>query len=440
MNTPSTNSNLCPRREHAFSRRALLHGAIAGGVAFGGFRRLFAAEQVAAARKNDKRVLLVFMSGGPSQFETWDPKPGQPTGGPHISIPTSMPGVHFDEFMPNLARLAHRMITVRSMTSSNGDHDQGGYVAQTAYNPSALVAPAPHWLSICAHEQPAADPGLPSYVMLGKDNFGSLHVPGSGYLGAPYQGLLCPGGGAGPEDLPAPSEEALADFQRREQLRSSFSKAFAQGRSAGLVQSHDGSFEQVGRLLQSADLFDISHESTSDFDRYGDSKLGRDCILARRLLERGVPFVRVQHQSGLAWDKHRRAFQSQRWITSEFDTAMGALIDDLIDRGLWDSTLLVLMGEFGRTPQIQGQGQPGRNHWTKCWSLAFGGCGLQEGVVVGSTNENGTDLADRPVTIHDLFATFYTALGVNPHKELEFENRPIPFIEDKLGQPMQEVF
>lgn len=437
MKSPST--DYCSSHEHAFSRRALLQGALAGGAAFGGFGRLFAADQAVAAKRNDKRVILVFMSGGPSQFETWDPKPGQPTGGPHISIPTSISGVHFDEYMPNLARLANRMVTVRSMTSSNGDHDQGGYIAQTAYNPSAVVVPAPHWLSICAHEQPA-DPGLPSYVMLGRDNFGSLHVPGAGYLGAKYQALHCPGGGAGPQDLPKSSDEEIAAYERRESLRRSFSDAFAEGRNGRLIESHDGAFAQVGNLLRSGDLFNVEQESQSDFDRYGDSDLGRDCLLARRLVERGVPFVRVQHQSGLAWDKHRRAFQSQRWITTEFDTAVGALIDDLLDRGLWANTLLVLMGEFGRTPEISGQGQPGRNHWTKCWSLSFGGCGLQEGLVIGSTNENGTDLKDRPVTIHDLFCTFYQTLEINPHEELEFENRPIPFVEDKLGKPMEEAF
>lgn len=430
----------CPRQEHVFSRRALLQGALAGGVAFGGFGRLFAAEQAAAVKKNNKRSILIFMSGGPSQFETWDPKTGQPTGGPHLSIPTSIAGVHFDEFLPNLARQANRMITVRSMTSSNGDHDQGGYIAQTAYNPSTLVAPAPHWLSICAHEQPAADPERPSYVMLGRDNFGSLHVPGAGYLGAKYQALHCPGGGAGPQDLPKPSAEELAAFERREKLRRSFSDSFSVGRDARLVESHEGALAGVGNLLRSGDLFDVSQESPSDFDRYGKSQLGRDCLLARRLVERGVPFVRVQHQSGLAWDKHRRAFQSQRWISSEFDTAVGALIDDLINRGLWANTLLVLMGEFGRTPEISGQGQPGRNHWTKCWSLSFGGCGLKEGLIIGSTNANGTELKDRPVTIHDLFCTFYKTLGINPHKELKFENRPIPFVEDKLGKAMEEVF
>ena len=239
----------------------------AGGAAFGGFGRLFAADSAAAAKQNDKRVILVFMSGGPSQFETWDPKPGAPTGGPHVSIPTSISGVHFDEFMPNLARLANRMVTVRSMTSKIGDHDQGGYVAQTSYSPNAIVAPAPHWLSICAHEKPAADSTLPSYVMLGKDNFGSLHVPGPGYLGAKYQALRCPGDGAGTarssrrrrrRKLPPSSGANRYGNRLANRIRS-------QVRDERPLKSHDGAFQTVGQLLRSGDLFDISKEPERDF-------------------------------------------------------------------------------------------------------------------------------------------------------------------------------
>ncbi|QDU29510.1 hypothetical protein ETAA8_46220 [Anatilimnocola aggregata] len=433
-------NTFCKAIDHAFSRRVLLQGAVTASACFGGFGRLFAADQAAAAQRASKKVVLIFMSGGPSQFETWDPKPGMPTGGPHCSIPTSLPGIHFDEFLPNLARLANRMITIRSMTSNNADHDQAGYISQTSYNPSSITAPAPHWLSVCAHEQPSPDPMVPSYVMLGRDNFGKLHVPGAGYLGAGLQGLNCPGNGNGPQDLPAASAEAIATYERREKLRAAAGREFAAGRDAELIAQHESSFAQVGRLLKNQGLFALDREPAKYLERYGDSALGRDCLLARRLLERGVPFVRVQHQSGLAWDKHRRAFQSQRWINAEFDTAVGALIDDIRDRGLWQDTLVVLMGEFGRTPDLQGQGSPGRNHWTKCWSLSFGGCGLKEGLMIGKTNDKGTELTDRPVTIHDLFCTFYQALGIEPHKELTFEERPIPFVEDKLGKAVREVF
>lgn len=430
---------LCAGHEHSFSRRLFLQGGVAGGFAFGGFGRLFAADHAAQVAKQQKRVILVFMSGGPSQFETWDPKPGRPTGGPHLTTQTSLPGVHFDEFMPNLARLANKMAVIRSMTSPFGEHAEGCQYAQTATRPSPVVAPPPHWLSVCAHQLPASNSQLPSYVMLGQEN-GEFAAPLAGYLGAAYQPLLCPGGGLPPQDLPAASPETIAALAGREQLRDQISRRFAAQRDPDLVSAHDTAYQRMGDLLKARNLFDVAQESARDRDRYGPSKLGRDCLLARRLVEHGVPFVRVQHQNGLAWDKHRRAFESQRHITAEFDTAVGALIDDLIARGLWPHTLLVLMGEFGRTPEILGQGPPGRNHWTKSWSLSFGGCGLKEGVVIGSTNQDGTAVQDRPVTIPDLFCTFYQALGLNPHKELRFQGRPIPLVEDKLGKPMAEVF
>lgn len=429
-------SNQCNTFDHSLSRRLFLQGMVAGGMAFGGFGRLFAADSAAQAIRKQKHVILVFMSGGPSQFETWDPKPGQPTGGPHLTIPTTIPGFHVDEFMPNLARLANKMVVIRSMTSPFGEHAEGAKYTQTAHRPSPVTAHAPHWLSVCAHQLPPSRPELPSYVMLGQEN-GEFAAPLAGHLGSAYQALQCPGGGSPPLDLPAASAEEIAALAGREQFRNQVSERFAQGRDASLVNAHDTAFRRMGDLITARKIFDLAQEKNAE--RYGNSKLGRDCLLARRLVEHGVSFIRVQHQNGLAWDKHRRAFESQRHITTEFDTAVGALIDDLLGRGLWESTLVVLMGEFGRTPEIAGQGPPGRNHWTKSWSLSFGGCGVRPGVVVGSTNADGTAIKDRPVTIPDLFCTFYKALGINPHKELRYQGRPIPLVEDKLGEPIMEV-
>jgi hypothetical protein len=160
---------LCPGHEHAFSRRLFLQGLVAGGCAFGGFGRLFAADNATQAARRQKHVILVFMSGGPSQFETWDPKPGQWSGGPHLTIPTSLPGIHFDEFLPNLARLARKLVTIRSMTSPFGEHSEGAQYTQTATRPSPVVAPPPHWLSVCAQQQPALRPELPSALRRGHE-------------------------------------------------------------------------------------------------------------------------------------------------------------------------------------------------------------------------------------------------------------------------------
>jgi hypothetical protein len=435
MSRPAPRPAECRRADHRLSRRLFLQGA--GAAAVGGFGRLFAADNAAAVAKQARRVILVFMSGGPSQFETWDPKTGRPTGGPHMSTQTAVPGVRFDEYMPNLARLADRMAVVRSMTSDLGDHMEGHYLAQTGHKPTSVVATAPHWLSVCAHQRPAAN-GLPAYVALGAEGGGNMAVPGPGFLGAGYQGLHCPGKGQGPEDLPASGAKDLDDFRRRAALRAELGDGFSTGRGTPAADSHDAAFGTVEHLLRSRDLFDLSKEPPKRVEGYGPTALGKDCLLAARLAEKGVPFVRVQHQNGLAWDKHRRAFDSQRHLTREFDTAVGALVRDLRDRGLWDSTLVILMGEFGRTPEILGQGSPGRNHWTKSWSLSFGGCGVKPGVI-GSTNADGTAVKDRPVTIPDLFATFYTLLGIDYRTELEFEGRPVPLTENGKGTPVKEV-
>jgi hypothetical protein len=426
----------CRRADHHLSRRLFLQGA--GAAALGGFGRLFAADHAAKAAGQGKHVILVFMSGGPSQFETWDPKTGRPTGGPHMNIQTTVPGVRFDEYMPNLARLADKMAVIRSMTSDLGDHMEGHYLAQTGHKPTNVVATAPHWLSVCAQQRPAAN-GLPSYVVLGAEQGGNMAVPGPGFLGPGFQGLYCPGKGQGPEDLPAAGAKDLDNFRRRAALRAKLGEGFSTGRGTMAADSHDAAFGSVEYLLRNRDLFDLSKEPPKRLEKYGPTALGKDCLLAARLVEKGVPFVRVQHQGGLAWDKHRRAFDSQRHLTREFDTAVAALIDDLRDRGLWDKTLVILMGEFGRTPEILGQGSPGRNHWTKSWSLSLGGCGVKPGVVVGSTNEDGTAVKDRPVTIPDLFATFYTLLGIDYRTELEFEGRPVPLTENGKGTPVKEV-
>lgn len=429
----------CNTGEHVLSRRLFLEG-LAGGLALGGFSQLFSAANAQEAARRQKHVILVYMSGGPSQFETWDPKPGQRTAGPHMTIPTALPGVRFDEFMPNLARLANRMAVIRSMSTPSNDHVVAGLHTQSAYLPSPAIAAPPHWLSVCARLLPSDNSnGLPAYVMLGEDAR-AFPTPGPGYLGAEYQGLMCPGNGRPPSDLPRAGEAEIAAQDRRESLRSQLSQPFHQGRPAELVGSHDVAFARMSTLMRRQVSFDISHEPQRLRDRYGASTLGKDLLLARRLIEHGVSFVRVQHQGGGAWDKHRNAFRTQRHITTEFDHCVGALVDDLIDKGLWDHTLLVCMGEFGRTPMINGQGGGGRDHWSRSWSLSLGGCGIRGGVVVGATNADGTEVRDRPVTVADLFCTFYRALGINPRRQLQYRDRPIPIVENREGTPISDLF
>ncbi len=430
----------CNLQEHTFSRRLFLQGLAGSGLALSGFDTLFSAAHAQEVARRQKHVILVYMSGGPSQFETWDPKPGQRTSGPHMTIPTAITSVRFDEFMPNLARLANRMAVIRSMSTPSNDHVVAGLHTQSAYLPSPAIASPPHWLSICSRLLSSENSnGLPPYVTMGDDGR-TFPTPGPGFLGAECQALACPGNGLPPSDLPRAGEAEIAAQDRRENLRSQLGRSFNQGRPPELVESHDVAFARMSTLMRRQVSFDITREPERLRERYGASALGKDLLLARRLIEHGVSFVRVQHQRGGAWDKHRNAFRTQRHITAEFDHCVSALVDDLIDKGLWDHTLLVCMGEFGRTPMINGQGGGGRDHWSRSWSLSLGGSGIRGGVVVGATNADGTEVRDRPVSVADLFCTFYRALGINHRRQLHFRDRPIPIVENRQGEPINELF
>lgn len=427
----------CRPADHLWSRRLFLHGMAAGTAACGGFGRLFSAENAGKAAREQKHVVLLWMSGGASQFETWDPKPGRPTAGPHMTIPTAIPGVRFDEFLPGLARLADRMAVVRSLRTSTPGHVEGSMELQTGHLPSPATAEHPHFFSILSHEIPTTAAGLPNYVTLGHGG-GPFPDPGPGFLGAKYGPLVCEGDGKGPGNLPVPNPALRAQVDRREALRAGLGERFAAGRRTALVETHEAAYRGVGALLDRHGMFDLSQEPAKDRARYGDCRFGRDCLLARRLVEHGVPFVKVQYAAGV-WDKHDMLANGQRHLTTEFDRAASALIDDLIDRGLFEKTLVICLGEMGRTPNVNGNGG-GRDHWNRCWSMSLGGCGIRGGVVVGATDENGTDVEDRLVDVHELFATFYAALGVDPHKALEFETRPIPFVERPDARPLPELF
>ena len=409
------------------SRRAFV-GSLAAGL--GG---LFTRPVAAHLRKTQKRAILVWMAGGPSQLETWDPKPDTASAGPHKAIPTAVPGVHFDEYMPRLARLADRMAVVRTVTGRIGDHAQAAQQGFTGFGPGAAPAP-PHWLSACAHEL-AADPDLwPGVVALGRSD----PAPGGGFLGPRFDPLPCPGDGKPPDGLPKTAADDAAVY-RRDALRDALATDFRYGHDEARLATHDAAFGNVGRLIARRDLFDLSREPLKRVAAYGDTALGRDCLLACRLVERGVPFVQVTPPGSvpLPWDLHNRMAERQKLVTTAFDTAVGAMIDDLIARGLWDHTLVVLTGEFGRTPGALANG--GRDHWPKNWAMSFGGCGVKGGAVVGTTSKDGREIADRPVSVPDLLATFYTALGVDPRKEFETPVGPVQLLERGRGNPLTDV-
>jgi Protein of unknown function (DUF1501) len=409
------------------SRRAFLSTSALAGLG-GLFHPAVAAELL----KKQKRAILVWMSGGPSQLETWDPKPGRPTAGPHGTTATSVPGLYFDEHMPRLTRLADRMVVVRSMTSKIAEHVQATVSGMTGSPPNRGPA-APLWQSVCAKELVGDEAVWPAFVTLGKAHGRDEPRTGGGFLGPRYDPVPCAGDGKPPEGLPTSAAD-VETVRRRHDLRDKLGADFGYGHDEGRLAAHDNTFRQVRGLLDRRGLFDLSSEPFRRVERYGDSPLGRDCLLACRLVEHGVPFVRVCCPL-LEWDLHAR-LKEQQAITARFDTAVGAMVDDLIARGLWEHTLVVLMGEFGRTPR---QSRAGRDHWSKCWSMSFGGAKARGGVVVGETDENGEEVKDRPVTVRDLLVTFYEALGVDPHKEVDVQGRPTPYVDRGTGAPIHEA-
>jgi hypothetical protein len=411
----------CQSAEHAVSRRQFLGGA-AGALAslgFGGLVQPAAARELNAAQK---RVLLVFLSGGVSQLETWDPKPKTDTGGPFRAMPTSVPGVHISELLPHTARQMHRLALVRGINTAEDDHGKGAVFMLTGRREEPTMAYPSLGSAVLKQLGDPANP-LPGYI----------HVAGGGgrkdaaFLGPRYAPVGLPGGQAPPNlTRPASVSESL-DVQRN-QFRERLNGRFTQRRRTAETEAYTQTYDQAAQLMARRRVFDVEAESPRDADRYGRHDFGRHCLLARRLLESGVTFVKVSHTN---YDTHHENFDFHIEQLGEFDRTFATLVDDLDQRGMLDSTLVVVMSEFGRTPRINHL--YGRDHWSKAWSVLLGGCGVQRGAAVGKTNANGTAVTDREVHAGHLFHTYFRALGLDPTKRYYVDQRPIPMADPKAG-------
>ncbi|MBY0233260.1 MAG: DUF1501 domain-containing protein [Gemmataceae bacterium] len=411
------------------SRRAFLASVAAASLA--------AAKPPAVARPA-KRVVFVLMSGSPSQFETFDPKPGVPTGGPFGTIPTRVPGVRFNEYLPRLASMTDRLAVVRSVTGATaaGDHVADLRRTLTGHaGPSKVGVQRPAFGAIVSHLLGDPSSKLPGYVNLS----GSWHdaaFQGAGALGAKHEMMKVPGFG---KPLGATSRHPSMDghsFAARDELRDELAGGFLGKRSSRAAKLYEESFSRARGLMGSAGVFDLDREPARTRERYGPTRYGTDLLTARRLLEAGVPFVLVQcFGTRCDWDWHYEAFSHlSKYMLGVFDQATTALVEDLQARGMWDETLLVCAGEFGRTPQIgsnEANGYNGRAHWGKTYSVLLGGGPIKGGAVYGSTNKDGSDIADKPVTIPDLYrAVLWPALGVNPDKKIHVAGQPVPIQEE----------
>lgn len=402
------------------------------------------AEAANATSSPAKSCILIWLDGGPSHLESWDLKPlaSSEVRGPFQPIATSVPGIAVCEHLPRSAQIAQHLAIIRSVTSPLGEHGLANHYLLTGYTPTPVLD-YPHLGSVVAHER-GGEPTLPPHVIVPNWRGGV----GAGYLGAKYRPFVTGGD-------PAHSEFRVRDLdyypgvtlerteRRREYLRrlEQWERGVDSSRSAP-----DPELEQAYRLVSSKEAkqaFDLEAETDATRARYGPRTLGQSCLLARRLVERGVPFVTV---SNSGWDTHeslvvqlRDGYAGARvgvGLLPTLDQALAALVGDLAERGLLDETLVVAMGEFGRTPKLNARG--GRDHWPRVFSVVLAGGGVPGGQVIGASDSVGESPADRPVTPADLAATIFRRMGVDPTRELQTpDGRPVRI--NTGGRPIREL-
>ncbi len=429
-----------------FSRRELLRVALAStcGIGCSGLMaRLVQAAQTQAigAGRPKKACILLWMSGGPSQLETLDPKPGHENGGPTKSIRTSVEGIHLSENLPMVAGQMKDMALLRTMRTTEGDHGRATQLMQTGYRPMGGAMEYPVLGSLVSHRLLEANSQLPGYISISGPRFSRLT---SGFLGPKYAPLLVSGNSDDPnaranltiENL-SPSIDDANQIQERQQLLGMLRNRVRS--SGGAAARHASIYDAAIRMVETRGegAFDLDQEPATIRDAYGRNRFGQGCLLARRLVERGVPFVEVSLDSvnTNTWDSHVNNFASVKGLCEVLDPAWATLLKELRERGLLDSTLVLWMGEFGRTPKINGTG--GRDHFPDAWSVGLAGAGLRGGQVVGKTSDDGMEIVDRPTSVGDLFATILELLGIDAQSTNMNGDRPVAMVEN--GKVISEI-
>jgi hypothetical protein len=424
----------CGSPEHTIDRRLFLQGGVATalGVGLAGLGAPRDSLWAGEVKKRHKHVLLLWLAGGASQLETWDPKPGRPTGGPFRAIPTSVPGVHVCELLPKMARLMDRVALVRSLDTRVGDHGQAADLMQRGRRPVGEVA-YPDFGAVVARELGQQESAVPDYVSLYLATEGrrSGH-PDPGFLGGRYAAMTLERS-LRPENIALPPGLSEQEHAEREHLRQYLSDRFNRAREAAVVQGYNSTYARVRGLMKSDALFDLEKEPAKVRDRYGRTDFGQHALIGRRLIEAGVPMVRVARAW---WDSHADNFESHRELASELDHVMSTLILDLEERGLLSSTLVVTLSEFGRTPAINRD--VGRDHFASAWSCSFTGCGVRGGAVHGKTDADGKTVTDGKAGAGDVTATIFKAVGINPKKNYHVGLRPIPLTPED-SKPIETV-
>ncbi|HZK79802.1 MAG TPA: DUF1501 domain-containing protein [Humisphaera sp.] len=411
----------CNSPHHLLSRRQILggFGAFAAAAAMGGLGTVLSPAFAAELKRQRKQVIFIWLDGGMSQLESWDPKPNTRFGGPFRAIPTSVPGVHFSELLSHTAKQMHHMAIVRGVHTKDENHSSAVAKIERG-DPKNRGVPYPYLGSAVAKFIGPGDSKLPPYIWI-KPYGGGFKYDHAGFLGPRY-GALALGDGKAPENLLRnPDISADADAARNE-FRRKADERFAAGHRHTEVDANSYAYDMAAQLMVRSDLFDTSAIKPRDVERYGKHDLGRHLLQARRLIEAGVTFVQV---TSYHWDTHGDNFNLHNCLVPQFDQPFAALIEDLAASGMLDHTLVVAMSEFGRTPRVNGH--VGRDHWPEAWSVAMAGTGLVKGAVVGKTNDQGTWVTDNEVDVGHLFHTWFDAIGIDTTKE-RYDNhgQPLP--------------
>ena len=381
-----------------------------------------------AQEEKPASIIILWLAGGPSQLETFDPKPGTKIGGPTKAIKTRSRSVEIAEHYPLLAEQMHEVALIRSVVTPEGEHERGTYFMRTGYRPTPTVV-HPSVGAVFAHELAASELDIPAHIAIGSSPFGP---PRGGLLGSNLDAFQT----HDPKD-PLPDvipSVSRARFEERSKDLAVLEGSFLASHEAAKSINHDELAHRAQRTMTSPRLeaFDFHNEPKELVARYGDHAFGRGCLVARRLVEEGVPAVEVELGN---WDSHSNNFETHKKLAAMLDSGFATLLADLRERKLLERTLVVCLGEFGRTPAINRL--DGRDHWTKGFSVALAGRGIRGGVLVGETDPAGEKAPSEPVAPGDLFATIYKACGLDfEKKNMSAVGRPIALAE---GKPVAKV-
>lgn len=458
------------------TRRNMVQASLSGvaGLSLPGLLKA-RAEASETNSHSHKSVILLWMAGGPSQIDTWDPKPKRPSEnrGPFQTISTSVPGIHVSEHLPKQAAMMDRFTLIRSVDARGSDHSPGKVMqsgtrkASPRRNPQGDLYPAMG--SVVAKFRGANQPGMPAYVAFNRD---PAHIPGGGYLGMQYDAMNghraaglpeYEGFGRLSESAAAVSKAGKFDlpagltYQRlreRQSLSQQLDLLRTEIDRSGAMEAYDHFQQQAVDMIvggKARVAFDLSKEPAAAQDRYGKHLWCQQALIARRLIEAGVSFVTIDLSMGINagdWDSHgdnhvfRGIATGLKPLLPIYDHLVTTLVSDLEERGLLDDVLILSMGEFGRSPIIGTQAGfvGGRNHWPRIMSMCLAGGGLNHGQVIGESDAEGGEIKNRPINPEDLAATVYQHMGVPlTSTYIDTSGRPLPIV-DEAGEPIRELF